>query len=61
MGDLSGPEVIKTLKEEQPGLKAVLMSGYPFPKLEPDLAEAELAKPLDPVLLAETLARLLAE
>ncbi len=61
MGDMSGPEVIQELKTAWPSLKAVLMSGYPFPPLEAGLADAQIAKPLDPALLAETLARLLAE
>lgn len=61
MGDLSGPEVVRALKEEQPGLKIVLMSGYPFADTEPGLADAKLPKPLDPATLAETLARLLEE
>lgn len=60
MGDLSGPEVVRTLKAEQPGLKVVLVSGYPFPNIEPDLADAQISKPLEPAKLAETLARLLA-
>ncbi|MDK9719886.1 MAG: PAS-domain containing protein [Rhodospirillales bacterium] len=59
MGDLSGPEVVKCLKAEQPGLKAILVSGYPFPELEPSLADAQMSKPLDPAKLAETLSRLL--
>ncbi|MBF0353853.1 MAG: PAS-domain containing protein [Alphaproteobacteria bacterium] len=61
MPDMSGPEVIRHLKESQRGIKAVLMSGYPFPTMEPGLADACIDKPLDPVELAEILARLLAE
>lgn len=59
MGDVSGIEVVRTLKSEQPQLKTILISGYPFPETGEELADAELPKPLDPSTLAGTLARLL--
>ncbi|CAA6606560.1 hypothetical protein MTBLM1_90232 [Rhodospirillaceae bacterium LM-1] len=60
MLDMNGPDVIRQIKSTQPGIKTVLMSGSPFPEMESGLADACIDKPLDPVELAEILARLLA-
>lgn len=59
--DMNGREVTAVLRQSQPTLPVILMSGYlPEPDLAPPQPSTFLQKPMTPTVLAETVEQMLA-
>lgn len=60
--DLNGRELTERLRERQPGLRVILMSGYlPDPELAPLAPSMFMQKPMRPAAIVEAVDRMLAD
>ena len=59
--DLNGRVLTERLRERQPGLPVILMSGYlPDPELSPPEPSVFLQKPMRPAVIVQTVEQMLA-